>query len=130
MAGRRTAAAVAGPLADALGAVQWRDGTVVPHDAVAAVALVEPDLFAWSTRSVRCETAGAVTTGATVVDRRHTPLDGGVAVAEDVDVDRVNDRILAAPSDDWGDAVRAEHTTAPVATQERRAGRVRPTPRD
>ena len=92
----RAAAPVAGPLADALGVVLRRDGTVVPHDAVAAVALLEPDRFAWSTRSVRCETAGAVTTGATVVDRRHTPPGGGVAVAEDVDVDRVTDRILAA----------------------------------
>jgi pyrimidine-specific ribonucleoside hydrolase len=92
----RAAAPVAGLLADALGAVRRRDGTVVPHDAVAAVALLEPDLFAWSTRSVRCETTGAVTRGATVVDRRRAPLDGGVAVAEDVDVPRVTDRILAA----------------------------------
>ena len=75
----RAAAPVVGPLADALGTVLRRDGTVVPHDAVAAVALVEPDLFAWSARDVRCETSGAVTTGATVVDRRRAPLDGGVA---------------------------------------------------
>jgi len=84
------------PLAGAIDAVLRRDGRFVPHDAVAAVALVEPQLFSWSTRSVRCERTGELTSGATIVDRRGPVHPGSVSVADDVDLAAVTERILAA----------------------------------
>ncbi len=83
-------------LAEAIGSVHRREGWFVPHDAVAAVALLEPQLFSWSTRSVRCESAGEPTAGATIVDRRGPDRPSAVSVADDVDVPQVNERILAA----------------------------------
>lgn len=85
-------------LAHAIGSVHERDGMFVPHDAVAAVALIEPGLFEWSTRTVRCETTGVLTNGTTVVDLRSVAQVGGVSVAGDVDVGLVTERILAAVS--------------------------------
>ena len=73
-------------------------GFFVPHGAVAAIALFDPDLLGWSTRSVRCECTGELTNGATVVDRRRTDATGSVSVAVGVDVPPVNTRILAALS--------------------------------
>jgi len=90
------ASAMAQPLSAAARFLRDRDGVFVPHDAVAAVALLEPKLFSWSQRSVRCETAGSVTSGATVVDRRAWVEGGSVSVADDVDCARVDERILAA----------------------------------
>jgi pyrimidine-specific ribonucleoside hydrolase len=92
------AAAASRLLAAAIATVHGRDGLFVPHDAVAAVALVDPDLFSWSSRTVRCEWAGALTTGETVVDRRGSTGDEWVRVADDVDVPQVNERIIAALS--------------------------------
>jgi pyrimidine-specific ribonucleoside hydrolase len=89
----------AGPLlASAIGAICSRDGTFVPHDAVAVIAMVDPDLFGWTRRYVRCETQGALTTGQTVVDRRPQSPEPNAAVADDVDVGAVRDRILDAVS--------------------------------
>jgi pyrimidine-specific ribonucleoside hydrolase len=90
------AAPSAGLLAEAMRSVLRRDGRFVPHDAVAAVALLEPQLFSWSTRRIRCERADGPGAGATVVDPRPLAGPGHVAVADDVDVPRVNERILAA----------------------------------
>jgi pyrimidine-specific ribonucleoside hydrolase len=83
-------------LAHALRFVVERDDVFIPHDAVAAVALANPELFAWRTRSARCETAGLLTSGATVVDRRPQGVTGSVAVAEDVDVAGVSAQIVEA----------------------------------
>jgi pyrimidine-specific ribonucleoside hydrolase len=81
-------------LASAIASVLARDGAFVPHDAVAAMALVEPDLFGWERRVVRCETAGVITTGETVVDRRPRAPREGIAVAMTADVAEVNERIF------------------------------------
>lgn len=85
-------------LAGAIDAVLRRDGQFIPHDAVATVALLQPDLFDWSMRSVRCEPTGVFTAGATVVDRRYEGVQGSVAVAADVDVAQVTDRVIRAVS--------------------------------
>jgi pyrimidine-specific ribonucleoside hydrolase len=85
-------------LAQALSFVQRRDQVFVPHDAVAAVALTAPELFTWNARPARCETEGALTAGATVVDRRPHAAAGHVLVAEDVQVAEVSARILEAIS--------------------------------
>lgn len=83
-------------LAEAISYAHDRDGSFVPHDAVAAIALVAPELFQWSARQVRCETKGEVTSGATVVDRRPWSSPGSVLVAEDADLAGVSARILSA----------------------------------
>jgi len=83
-------------LADAIRYVQDRDGSFVPHDAVAAIAMTSPELFRWIPRQVRCETRGEFTTGETVVDRRPGGNPGRVLVAEDVDIPEVSARILKA----------------------------------
>jgi len=98
IAALRDAGRAAGMLAEAIGAVRQRDGQFIPHDAVAAVALLEPGLFHWSKRAVRCERAGALTAGATIVDRRHPAGSGPVAVADDVDLPQVEELILTAVS--------------------------------
>ena len=73
-----------------------RTGKSDPHDAVAALAMTAPELFAWRARPTRCETAGLLTTGATVVDRRPGSEGGHILVAEDVDVTEVSIRIIEA----------------------------------
>jgi inosine-uridine nucleoside N-ribohydrolase len=83
-------------LAEALGYLVHRHGIFVPHDAVAALAMTAPELFAWRARPTRCETAGLLTTGATVVDRRPGSEGGHILVAEDVDVTEVSIRIIEA----------------------------------
>jgi pyrimidine-specific ribonucleoside hydrolase len=92
----RGAGRVGNLLADAVRYVQDRDGSFVPHDAVAAIALTSPELFSWLPRQVRCETKGEFTTGETVVDRRPWGSSGCVLVAEDVDIPEVSTRILEA----------------------------------
>jgi pyrimidine-specific ribonucleoside hydrolase len=92
----RSAGRVGTILAQALDFLVHRDGVFVPHDAVAAMALTKPDLFAWRTRSVRCETADLLTRGETVVDRRPQAAAGSVAVAEDTDVAEVSAQIVEA----------------------------------
>ena len=94
----RDSGQTAGLLADAIGAVLRRVGQFIPHDAVATVALLEPGLFYWSKRAVRCERDGELTAGATVVDRRQRAGSGPVAVADDVDLSLLNERILTAVS--------------------------------
>ena len=69
---------------------------VFPHDAVAAVALVNPELFEWEERWVRCETGGTWTRGMTVVDRRPHGERGSVRVAIGLDVLAVKERIVEA----------------------------------
>jgi purine nucleosidase/pyrimidine-specific ribonucleoside hydrolase len=69
---------------------------VIPHDAVAAVALVSPDLFEWEERWVRCETGGRWARGMTVVDRRQHGERGSVRVAVGLDVVAVKERIIDA----------------------------------
>ena len=85
--------------AEAINFVHDRDGSFTPHDAVAAISLVAPDLFAWHAYPVRCETSGIFTTGETVVDRRHRTEDSCTLVAEDIDVLKVNSRIISAVGD-------------------------------
>src|ERR1700739_2189031 len=92
----RGAGRVGNLLADAIRYVQDRDGSFVPHDAGAAIALTSPELFSWIPRQVRCETKGEFTTGETVVDRRPWGSPGRVLVAEDVDIPEVSTRILNA----------------------------------
>jgi len=98
LAAMRNVAPTARLLAEAIGHVHERDGVFVPHDAVAAVALVDPDLFSWSTRAVRCESTGELTSGPTVADRRRSADAEDVSVADGVDIRQVNARILAAVS--------------------------------
>jgi pyrimidine-specific ribonucleoside hydrolase len=73
-----------------------RDSLFIPHDAVAAVALLSPELFTWEDRWVRCEVIGGWTRGMTVVDRRPHGATGSVRVAVDVDAEAVRERIFAA----------------------------------
>jgi len=73
-----------------------RGAEMVPHDAVAAMAHVEPDLFQWEERWVRCELRGTWTRGMTVVDRRPYGERGAVRVAVGVDAATVKERIFAA----------------------------------
>jgi inosine-uridine nucleoside N-ribohydrolase len=87
-------------LAAAAGARLAR-GAAVPHDAVAAVAWLAPELFEWEARTVRCEPAGRHTRGALVVDRRGPPGGTSTRVAVDVDAAAVRrlivDSIAALP---------------------------------
>ena len=92
----RCAGRVGAILAHALDFLVNRDGVFIPHDAVAALALTKPDLFTWRARSVRCETAGLLTMGETVVDRRPQAVAGPVAVAEEADVAEVSAQIVEA----------------------------------
>ncbi len=71
-------------------------GEMVPHDAVAAGAHLEPELFLWEERWVRCELRGTWTRGMTVVDRRDHGERGPVKIAADVDAAAVKDRIFSA----------------------------------
>jgi purine nucleosidase len=73
-----------------------RYGEVVVHDATAAVAWVDRELFRWEERWVRCEVAGAYCRGTTVVDRRPHGRAGSTEVAVSVDVLRVKERIMDA----------------------------------
>lgn len=61
--GGRTARLLA-DLADDLAA---RDGRFVPHDAVAALALIEPTLFRWERHALRCDTTDGPARGRTTV---------------------------------------------------------------
>ncbi len=67
---------------------------VIPHDAVAAVAQLNPELFRWEERWVRCELDGQWTRGMTVVDRRTHGEPGSVRVAVDVDPTAVREKIF------------------------------------
>ena len=69
---------------------------VYPHDAVAAVAWLHPELFEWEERWVRCELAGTWTGGMTVVDRRPHGVGGAVRIPVGVDVSAVKERIFEA----------------------------------
>ncbi len=71
-------------------------GEPTPHDTVAAVACLLPELFSWETRYVRCETSGAQTKGALVVDRRSWATGGTTRVAVEVDDRAVRRRIVDA----------------------------------
>jgi inosine-uridine nucleoside N-ribohydrolase len=71
---------------------------MVPHDAVAAVALHSPELFQWEQRWVRCELNGHLTRGMTVVDRRNHGQSGSVRVAADVNATAVKEKILVGLS--------------------------------
>jgi inosine-uridine nucleoside N-ribohydrolase len=83
-------------LAAAIDEIHARDGVFIPHDAVTALALTEPELFEWGSHWVRCEVSGEFTTGATVVDRRPDAPAGLIGVAQDVDVATATRRILEA----------------------------------
>jgi pyrimidine-specific ribonucleoside hydrolase len=71
-------------------------GHVYPHDAVAAVAQMNPELFGWDERWVRCELSGTWTRGMTVVDRREHGEIGFVRVAHSVQAAAVKERIFEA----------------------------------
>jgi len=74
-----------------------REDEPCPHDAVAAVAWLEPELFAWEARHVRCELDGTHTRGMTVFDRRpHGTPGDGIEVTTTLDAAAVHDRILDA----------------------------------
>jgi inosine-uridine nucleoside N-ribohydrolase len=83
-------------LASAMLAMVERDGYFIPHDAVAAVAYLQPELFGWRRRWVRCETAGVLTSGALVVDRRRKSAPGRTEMAEDLDEVAVAEAMVAA----------------------------------
>ena len=69
---------------------------MVPHDAVAVVAQLQPELFRWEEHWVRCELDGRWTRGMTVVDRRPHGEPGSVRVALGVDWMSVKERIFEA----------------------------------
>jgi pyrimidine-specific ribonucleoside hydrolase len=73
-----------------------RDSRFIPHDAVATVALLNPEFFSWEDRWVRCEVSGEWARGMTVVDRRPHGAVGSVRVAVAVDVEAVRERIFGA----------------------------------
>ena len=70
--------------------------SMVPHDAVAVVANLQPELFRWEEHWVRCELDGRWTRGMTVVDRRPHGEPGSVRVALEVDWVSVKERIFEA----------------------------------
>jgi inosine-uridine nucleoside N-ribohydrolase len=71
-------------------------GAMIPHDAVAAVAQLHPELFQWEERWVRCELDGHWTRGMTIVDRRQSGRSGQVRVAMDVNPPAIKERIFVA----------------------------------
>ena len=73
-----------------------RDGGFVPHDAVTAVALLQPTLFQWCWRYVRCESEGTFSRGATIVDRRPQSPVANVLVAEACEREAVRAAIFDA----------------------------------
>jgi pyrimidine-specific ribonucleoside hydrolase len=83
-------------LAAAMSPMVERDGYFIPHDAVAAIADLRPELFEWGRRWVRCETAGVLTSGALVVDRRPTGALGSTEIAEDVNDVAVAEAVVGA----------------------------------
>jgi inosine-uridine nucleoside N-ribohydrolase len=80
-------------LADAYGAMIGR-GEPVPHDAVAAVAWLQPELFEWSSRPLRCDTTGTATRGALLSG--DPSATSATRVAVDLDVAEVHRRIVDA----------------------------------
>ena len=70
--------------------------SMVPHDAVAAVATLQPELFGWEEHWVRCELDGRWTRGMTVVDRRPHGEPGAVRVALYVNGTSVKEAIFEA----------------------------------
>lgn len=65
------------------------------HDAVALAAVTNPELFTTTPGAVDVETVGELTKGATVMDRRATPLwRRNMAVATELDAAAVKDCIL------------------------------------
>ena len=78
--------AVAGLSAQACAHFHATGAPAYPHDAVAAVAWLHPELFEWEERWVRCELAGTWTRGMTVVDRRPHGVGGAVRIPAGVDV--------------------------------------------
>lgn len=85
--------ALVGTAAEALCA---RDGQFVLHDAVAVAAMLDPGLFERVPRNVRCETAGILTTGETLVDRHPWAEDPRILVAENIDPGQVKALIVDA----------------------------------
>ena len=84
-------------LARACASFQGHEDEPCPHDAVAAVAWVEPELFTWERRHVRCEVDGTHTRGMTVIDRRpHGEPGQHVEVTVEMQAQRVHDRIVHA----------------------------------
>jgi inosine-uridine nucleoside N-ribohydrolase len=80
-------------LCAALARARRRAGNPVLHDPVAVVAALEPDLFTWQLRPLRCSRGGAHPPGALVPDHDR----GGPArVAVAVDAPAVRRRIVAA----------------------------------
>jgi inosine-uridine nucleoside N-ribohydrolase len=73
-----------------------RGSPMVPHDAIAAVAQLHPELFQWEDHWVRCELNGRWTRGMTVVDRRRNGEQGSVRIALGVDSMAVKDTIFEA----------------------------------
>ena len=84
-------------LARACERFRGREDEPCPHDAVAAVAWLEPDLFTWEQRHVRCELDGTHTRGMTVFDRRpHGTPGDAIQVTTSLDAVAVHDRIVDA----------------------------------
>ena len=73
-----------------------RDGAFVPHDAVTAVALLQPGLFRWAPKHVRCEPEGRFSAGTTIADRRPHAPQPNVLVAEECDTAGVRTAIFDA----------------------------------
>jgi inosine-uridine nucleoside N-ribohydrolase len=80
-------------LCAALARARRRAGNPVLHDPVAVVAALEPDLFTWQRRPLRCSRGGAHPPGALVPDHER---DGPARVAVAVDAPGVRRRIVAA----------------------------------
>ena len=88
--------ALAGLATHACAHFHAKGAPLYPHDAVAAVAWLHPELFEWEERWVRCELAGTWTRGMTVVDRRPDGVGGAVRIPVGVDVSAVKERIFEA----------------------------------
>jgi purine nucleosidase len=101
-------------LARACETFEGREDEPCPHDAVAAVAWLEPDLFTWEPRHVRCELDGSHTRGMTVFDRRPFGSPGEhVEVCTTLDAAAVHDRIVEAVLRDVARAERGSDSRRP-----------------
>lgn len=66
------------------------------HDTVTLIAAACPELFTFREMAVDVETAGRLTTGATVFDRRRVPAwRHNLAVAQQMDIAKVTEQIVA-----------------------------------
>jgi pyrimidine-specific ribonucleoside hydrolase len=101
----RASGSVSAVLADAFAAMTSR-GERTPHDAVAAVAWLRPELFAWEPRRVRCDSGSERLRGTLLVEPLGAPA--GPADAADARTDTHERAAAALPPAQLATAVAAE----------------------